>query len=304
MGDDLTTETRRVRTKGFRVEGCGEKIRVTRVMAEKKQYEYFLLQYAPNAGNPSSMTMGIVMYEPGNPGGFAEVRLRRNWERLRCIDPEVDIEELEAIGGGLAIELRAPGREIFLKKIGESLSNVVQVMPVTGLLAEDAAKELDALDKFHLGVSHVLAARREAVGRQLILGQMRDQMEQAGVLGHMLQRFSLERFTRPGDPMKMDFAYPVGSEIKFLQAVSFSGDSKTSVDRAVILAARFPEIAAAIQAKENAKARLTAVVDDDIDHKSMEIGFALAMMREKGLRVVPVAEMPRIAQEISEELRA
>ncbi len=268
-------------------------------MAEKKQYEYFLLQYAPNAGNPSSMTMGIVMYEPGNPGGFAEVRLRRNWERLRCIDPEMDIEEMEAIGRGLAHELREPGRDLFLKRIGESLSNVVQVMPVTGLLAEDAAKELDALEKFHMGSLHVPAGKREPTGRQVILGQMKDNLEQAGVLGHMLQRFSVERFTRPGDPMKLDFGYPVGNEIKFLQAVSF----RAGIDQAVVVAARFPDIVAAIESKDKTKSRLTAVVDNDLDDKNMEIGFVLAMMQEKGLRIAPVGEMAKIAQEIRVELR-
>jgi|SRR6185312_2214512 len=265
-------------------------------MAEKKQYEYFLLQYAPNAGNPSSMTMGIVMYEPGNPSGFAEVRLRKNWDRLRCIDPEIDIEEMEAIGRGLALELRAPGRDIFLKKIGESFSNVVLAMPVTGLFAEDAARELDALEKFHMG-AHVFAGRREATGRHLILGQMKDQMEQAGVLGHMLRRFSVEQFTRPGDPMKMDFAYPMGNEIRFLQAVSF----RAGIDQAVVVGARFPDIAAGIH-KDETRATMTAVIDVDPDRSNMEIGFALGFMREKGLRVAPVAEMPRIAQEIRVEL--
>ena len=267
-------------------------------MAEKKQYEFFLLQYAPNAGNPSSMTMGIVMYEPGNPSGFAEVRLRKNWDRLRCIDPEFDIEELEAIGRGLATELRAPGRDIFLKKIGESLSNVVQVMPVTGLFAEDAARELDALEKFHMGTPHVPASKRESTGRPWILRQMEDNFERAGVLGHMLQGFSVERFTRPGDPMKLDFGYPVGSEIKFLQAVSL----KAGIGQATIVATRFEDIARGIEASTKAKAGLTAVVDDDFDRNNMEIGFALGLMQEKGLRVVPVAEIPRVAQEIRVEL--
>jgi hypothetical protein len=269
-------------------------------MAEKKQYEYFLLQYSPNAGNPSSMTMGIVMYEPGNPGGFAEVRLRRNWDRMRCIDPEIDVDELEAIGRGLAIELRAPGRDIFLKKVGESFSNVVQAMPVTGLFAEDAARELDALEKFHMGAPHVSAGKREPTGRQWIVGQMEDNLERAGVLGHMLRRFSVERFTRPGDPMKLDFGYPVGSEIKFLHAVSL----KAGIGQAVIVAARFEDVARGIEANTKAKAGLTAIVDDDFDRSNMEIGFALGLMLEKGLRVAPVAEMPRIAQEIRVQLGA
>jgi hypothetical protein len=47
---------------------------------------------------------------------------------------------------------------------------------------------------------------------------------------------------------------------------------------------------------------LTAVVDDDLDRANREVGFALAMMREKGLRVRQVGEMAQLAEEIRVEL--
>lgn len=272
-------------------------------MTEKKQFEFFLLRYVPDAVREDSVTIGIVMYEPGNHDGFSDVRLAQDWRRLRCLDPEADVEGLEALGNELRRELRKPGREMFLKRVAESFSNLVQVSQAKALLAEDAAKELNALDRIYLESRHISATKREETGRQWIVGRMRDALQQAGVLGHMQQKFAVAPYTKAGDPMKLDFAYPLGKQIKFLHAVSFSGVAgRTGVDQAVILAARFPEFAAGIGEKQKGHATLTAIVDDDLNRTSNEIGFALAMMQEKGLRLATVGEMPRVAEEIRVEL--
>ena len=48
---------------------------------------------------------------------------------------------------------------------------------------------------------------------------------------------------------------------------------------------------------------LTAVIDDDLDRNKAEIGFALGMMQENGIRVSEVSEMPAIAAVARRELR-
>ena len=71
----------------------------------------------------------------------------------------------------------------------------------------------------------------------------------------------------------------------------------------MILAARFPQIAAGMLQKKQAKAWLTAVVDDELDGGREEVGFALEMMRESGIVVARAAEMPRIAEGVRLDLR-
>jgi hypothetical protein len=61
------------------------------------------------------------------------------------------------------------------------------------------------------------------------------------------------------------------------------------------LAARFPQIAASMQTRKGVKARLTAVVDDNLDRGQGEVGFALDMMQENGIIVAPAANMAQIA---------
>ncbi len=270
-------------------------------MNEKKQYEFFLLRYVPDAVQEEFATIAVALYEPlGNGGGFAEVRLTRDWRRVRCMDPEADVEWLEALVKEVRRELgEHASRDGLLKKMQDSFSNLLQISPAKALLTADATAEVETLASIYLGTRYA-RVKREVSGRPWIVAQMRDALTQAGILNFMEQKFAVEPFTKTGDPMKLDFCYSSDGEIKFLQGVALS---PASVDQAVILASRFPVIAAGIEAKEKALMTLTAIVDHDLDLKNNEIGFALEMMQEKGLRVASVAEMPRIAEEIRLELR-
>jgi hypothetical protein len=128
---------------------------------------------------------------------------------------------------------------------------------------------------------------------------MEQEFEQRGILGRMERGFAVAEFTRAGDPLKLDFGYRLGTNFKFLHAVSLAQRS----DRAMLLAARFPQIASGMKAKKGVTPWLTAVVDDELP-KREEVDFALDMMQENGIVVASAAEMPRIAEGIRLELRA
>lgn len=107
-------------------------------------------------------------------------------------------------------------------------------------------------------------------------------------------------YTKPGDPFKFDFGYRVGTEVKLFHAVSL----KASVEQAVMLAARYPQIASGIARKARANPALTAVVDDDLDRTRTEVQFALSALQDEEIRVAAVAGMPLIAETARLELRA
>ena len=140
--------------------------------------------------------------------------------------------------------------------------------------------------------------KRDVSGRQRIVDHIKDELEKAGVLPLMLRDIPVAEYTRPGDPLKLDFGYSIGNSFKLLQAVSL----KQRVDSALTLAARFPQIATSMQAKNGANAWLTAVVDDDLPKRD-EVDFALGMMRESGIVVARAAEVPQIAEQIRVDLR-
>jgi hypothetical protein len=129
---------------------------------------------------------------------------------------------------------------------------------------------------------------------------VRDELDKAGVLALMRANVAVAEFTRPGDPLKLDFGYAVGAESKFLHAVSLV--QRHGVEQGMMLAARFLQIAEGIRAKTGAKAWLTAVVDDEIETGRDDVKFTLDLMQENGIAVARASEMHYVAEGIRLEL--
>src|ERR1035437_7287908 len=62
-------------------------------MPDFKHCDFFLLRYVPDVVKQEFVNVGVVMLEEGE-GGFTDVRFTRDWRRVRCLEPEVDIELL------------------------------------------------------------------------------------------------------------------------------------------------------------------------------------------------------------------
>jgi len=269
-------------------------------MADRRQLEFFLLRYVPDAVKDEFVNVGVVMIEAGaNGAGFADVRFTRDWRRVRCLDPEADVEMLAAVEREIRGQLATTrDRGVLLRRLEDSFSNVIQLSPVKGCMAEDPVAEIEAMASFYLETVKV-GGKREVSGRQRILAAMRDAFEQAGVAKFLLP-VPVAAYTKPGDPFRFDFGYRVGGEIKLFHAVSL----KAGVDAAVLLAARYPRIAPVMSKVAQAVPVLTAVIDDDLDRRRDEVQFALSMMEEEKIRIAVAAEMPMIAEVARRELRA
>jgi Protein of unknown function (DUF3037) len=272
-------------------------------MADERQLEFFLLRYVPNAVKDEFVNLGLVLIESGaKSSGFVDARFIRDWRRVRCLDPDVDIEMLEALEREVQTHLQdTHSREVLLKRLTDSFSNLIQVSPMKACLAVEPAKELETLANLY-----VEAPLRKTIriisGRQQILAKMRDAFEQAGVWKNLMHSVPVTRYTKPGDPLKFDFAYRIGESMKIFHAVSL----KTSVDQAVIMASRYPSIAKGIYRYRNEQVTsiLTTIVDDALDRKDEQVQFALAMMNEAGIQVEAAARMPAIAEMARQELTA
>ena len=270
-------------------------------MAEERQLEFFLLRYVPDAVKDEFVNLGVVLIESGRNGsGFVAARFIQDWRRVRCLDPDVDIEMLEALEREVQAHLRdTPSRQALLKRLTDSFSNLIQVSPMKACLAAEPAKELETLASLYVDAP-LRGASRIISGRQQILVTMRDAFEKAGVWDLLLHNVSVARYTRPGDPLKFDFAYRVGDALKIFHAVSL----KASVDPAVVMASRYPSIAEGIQKKEHVNSIVTAIVDDALKRDDEHIKFALTMMQEARIRIEAVSQMPAIAEVARQELMA
>src|ERR1700680_296560 len=115
------------------------------------------------------------MVEPGaNGAGFAEVRFTRDWRRVRCLDPQADVEMLEAMEREIRGQLgQTHDRESLMRRVEDSFLNLIQVSPAKGCLAEDPSVEIETMASLYLEAGRV-GGVREVSARQKILGRMRD----------------------------------------------------------------------------------------------------------------------------------
>jgi len=268
-------------------------------MAEKRQLEFFLLRYVPDAVKGEFVNIGLLTVENGADGPeLAGVRFTKDWGRLLCLDPQADVELLDKLQVEMQREIGQPGdRVALLRRMQDSFSNVIQLSPVlSALTAESAAEEIETLARTLLETPKVRRVR-EPAGRQKILDTMRDEFDKAGVLTSLVE-VPVEPYTKTGDPFSFDFGYRVRDEMKLFHAVSMRG----SVDAAVMLAARYPRIAQDMARMMKTSPLLTAVVEAELDRGRSEVGFALEMMAESGVRVATTGEMAGIADVARVEL--
>jgi hypothetical protein len=270
-------------------------------MAERRQLEFFLLRYVPDAVKGEFVNFGLMAIENGpNGADLIDVRFTRDWGRVLCLDPQADLDVLEALQKEIRQEIGWTKDQVtLLRKMEDSFSSLIQVSPVMPALTEKTAlAEIDEVARMFLETPK-LRRVREPAGRQKILEMMTSSFKEAGVLNFM-SAVPAEPYTKPGDPFEFDFGYRAGSEIKLFHAVSMRG----SVDSAVMLAARYPKIAPVMENIAGAAPTLTAVVEAKLDRTRSEIGFALEMMEESRIRISQTSEMAMIAEVARMELRA
>ena len=270
-------------------------------MAEKLKLEFFLLRYVPDVVKGEFVNFGLVTLAGGASGiEVVDVRYARSWERVLRLDPQADVDVLEALRREISREVgKAKGVADLLRRMEDSFSGVVQVSRAIPSLSEQpAATEIEIVAKTFLEAAAV-SRTRELTGRQKILHTMRDELDRAGVLDLVKPVPAFTYTKKKGDPLIFDFGYFAAGQMKLLHAVSL----KARVDAGVTLASRYPEIRVSmLKMSEPVVPSLTAVVDDDLDVEGEEVSFALAMMRENGIRVEAAARMPVIALEVRAEL--
>lgn len=278
-------------------------------MAEKRKFEFFLLRYVPDVVKEEFVNIGLVIFESGENGpGFADVRFTKDWSRVRCLDPQADVELLARLEKDIRAQLmEMRDREALIRRMEDSFSNLVQVSGVKGCLSANPAEELEFLTRLYLkrrGAAKTEThpemelevepepEHRHGTGRHFILGEMQRSFERAGVWKLLMKGIPVSSYSHPKDPFKFDFGYKVGGEIKLFHGVSMSAN----VDAAVLLAARYQKLRPKMAQMTSTSPMLTAVVEAELDRTRGELGFALEMMEESGIRVAETTEMSEIAE--------
>jgi Protein of unknown function (DUF3037) len=270
-------------------------------MTENEKCNFFLLRYVPDAVKNEFLNVGLVlMPQSGRP----ELRFTRDWSRVKCLDPQADMEVLEALEADLREKLHQSNgdRDFILRKIQDSFSNALQPSEFKACLAESPAEEADQLARIYLETAR-RRAPREVSNRQAIFARMREEFESAGVWRVMRKDIRAADYTHSGDPLKIDCGYSasISGTVKMFHALALANDSG-AVNSAKLLAFSFPHLAEGIRKKESKQAQLTAVVEDDLAREEHSVSFALETLEREKIQVATLAQMTSLAASAAREL--
>ncbi len=265
-------------------------------MAERMQCRFFVLRYAPDAVKNEFINVGLVLLPPA---GGAQVRFTRDWSRVLCLDPDADVEMLQALENDMRNQLREMNgdRDLILRRIQDSFSNAVQLSDFQACLASSAVEEADELARLYLERPRRPQPAREPGARVAIVARMRSAFEATGVWPLMQEKIPVSRYTRSGDPLKIDCGYSPNGTVKLFHAVTLNSD----VNAAKVLAFSFPQLVQGIRKAEGKQALLTAIVEDDLPLDE-SVTFARETLEQNAIRIAPVSTMPQIAREAAREL--
>jgi Protein of unknown function (DUF3037) len=289
-------------------------------LVERKQCEFQLIRYVPDAVKNEFVNIGVVLRASG---GERAVRFTRDWGRVRCIDPDADTEMLEALE--IEVAKRLQGQSVnhdamaqkpedqeesagnpVLAVLEDSLSNALQITEAKAFLAESFISGLEQLVSLYVDtVKRERSSKRS--GRTTIHAAMRMQFERAGVWTMMRKQIPASNYTKPGDPLRIDCGYRPNGLVRMFQAVSLETDSEA----AKVLAFSAHAIKQGVARLENAVLELTAIVEPIRKTEKEQPGedriaqyrFAVETMEEHEIRVLTTSDLPRIAETARHELR-
>jgi hypothetical protein len=272
-------------------------------LAERLQCEFSLIRYVPDVVKGEFANIGVVLREAGRADEVT-VCFTCDWSRVRCLDPNADLELLESLATEVTERLRGSvnahlNAKPMLELLEDTLSNSVQLTEMRGTLAESLPAEMEQLMRMYVAPLKTPATRRKVSGRTAIAGGMRHEFTRAGVWGLMRKRIAASQYTRPGDPLKIDCGYSNG-KLRMFQAVSLENDAEAAKG----LAYSAEALRAGVSCVEGIELELTAVVEPVVSVGDAEIyAFCVGALESAAIRVLTVPDLGRVAETARRELR-
>jgi hypothetical protein len=258
---------------------------------------YHILRYTPNLVRDEWVNIGVLLEEVG--GARRALRLIEETSeiaRVRRLHPNADEELLRGLPGEFEARLREPDESVrtYLEKLGQTLSNAIQLSPQKAVFAENFDAELDRL--YH---DHVAPPPRVGKGlgvmestRAWIKARINDVLHRRRV-PQLERNIRVEEFTQPGDTFKLDYGYRNGVR-GYIQAVALGRDAY----QAKVLAYTVERVRARLP-----KCEFTAVTEAEPSASIPQHQFIARLLDEQGISVVPLNRIERFAEELRVRLQ-
>jgi hypothetical protein len=275
---------------------------------DRQECEFFLVRYVPDPVKNEFVNIGVMLREAARPEA-AQVRFTKDWARVRCMDPDADIEMLEAMETEMRRRLSQhdPDLKPLMTVIDDSFSHLLQLTAPKACLAENVAAEMEQLMRLYVE-PRKQKARQALSGRAAIARSMRMEFERVRVWDLMRRKIAAAAYTRPGDSLKIDCGYRPNGVIRMFHAVSLKSD----VELAKVLAFSAPALRTGVSRLEKAELELTAIVeplrgsDGEVigdDDEVEQYRFGVETMEAQQIRVLTVNDLERVAETAKRELR-
>ena len=261
-------------------------------MPETKPFTYRILRYTPNLLRDEWLNIGVLLEDTNSHATTRRaaqiIEEENEIQRVRKLHPAADEDFLRA----LPAEFQARLGDNW-EKLGETYSTLVQFSPQKAVLGEDFDAELDRLYHEHVAIPARARGGVMEGARAWIRNKLNDVFRRHRVLGKMERRVRVERFTHPGDPTRLDYAYRNGTE-GFLQPVLLNRD----VTQAKVLAYTAEAVRKALPESE-----FTAITDAEPSPGNARHQFIVKLFEDQDIRIVPVARVELFAEELRRKLQ-
>ena len=228
----------------------------------RRECEFQLLRYVPDALRNESVQIGVILREQGS--AHAEVRFTRDWRRVRCLDPDADTALLEGMESEWQRRLEADPEGRLMRILDDSLSLNIQITEPKAYLAESLPAGMEELMKLHVEARPQERTSRMS-GRAAIHARMRNEFEHAGVWDLMRKRIAASEYTRRGDPLRIDAGYKPNGLVRMFHAVSLDPGNApgagAGLEMAKVLAFSAVGLKRGVERVERARLELTAFIE-------------------------------------------
>ena len=262
----------------------------------KNMFQYRILRYMPNLARDEWVNIGVFLEElHGSRRAMRVIEEPSEIARVRRVHPDADEGVLHSFAPEFDARLRSSAAEVavYLQKMEQSLSNVLQLSPQKRLLADNFDVELDRLYR-----EQVTPPVRRTRGllqntRDWMRDKLNDVFRRHRILGKLEHRVRVEGFTQPGDPMRLDYGYQNGVR-GFIQSVSLRRD----LPQAKALA----YTAGCIHARDRL-AEITAITDTTPDAENPRHVFVEKLFAGEGIRIVAMSQVEGFAAELRQRIQ-
>jgi len=258
---------------------------------------YRVLRYTPNLIRDEWVNIGVLLEEVNGPRRAARlIEESSEIARVRRLHPGADENLLRALPADIDSRLRAPEAEarLYLEKLGDTLSNVLQLGPAHAVMAEDFDAEIDRLYRDHVAPPPPARGGIVENTRAWIRGRLNDIFRRHRILGRLERSVRVEEFTQAGDPMRLDYAYRYNGTRGYLHALALGRDPA----QAKVLA----YTAECIRARA-ANSEFTAITEVEPAPENPRHQFVARLFEEQRISIVALNRAERFAEGLRPRLQ-